>query len=296
MIKWNITSRRHPQLTTERFYYEWSVIHVALMLTNKSTVEVFKRYVQHFAYDPSMIPAAARLLPFHITGWQSFAEHWLEDLGQIPIAVGSADYKGRLHPHTFSDSAMELHLVEGTVIYERPDFKSGGVKLIHNLKPTMNMSMPQFSSYFADEHAPKVVGLLKDRGLRKYEIDRQLGLDPAQFKGTLFEKGGVDQYGGLEEFWFDSLSDAIAFGQDQEIRKALLDSYNNFVSAESSHSMYMAERVAFDFVTKEATPLPAILDPDSCEAKASYTDWQSFIPCLPTTSSTPQATAYRERP
>lgn len=295
MIKWNITSRRHPQLTTERFYWEWAVIHVALMLTNKSTMESFERYVQHFAIDSSLIPAEARLLPLHSMGWQSFAEHWIKGLDRIPVAVGSADYRGRLHPHSFSDSAMELHLLNGTCIYERPDFKSGGVKLIHSLKPHLNLSVPQFSEYLANVHAPKVVELLKDRGLRKYEIDRQLGLDPAQFKGTLFEKGGVDQYAGLEEFWFDSLDEAIAFGQDPEIHKALLDSYRNFVTVEASHSIYMTERVAFDFVTKEATARPAIMDPNSCEAKASYADWQCFLPSL-ASSESHQTNCYRERP
>jgi len=159
----------------------------------------------------------------------------------------------------------------------------------------MNMSVPQFSDYLANVHAPKVVELLKDRGLRKYEIDRQLGLDPAQFKGTLFEKGGVDQYAGLEEFWFDSLEDALAFGRDPEIRKALLDSYKHFTTVEASHSIYMTERVAFDFVTKEATPPPSILDPNSCEAKTCYDDWKCYLPSL-AKPEPHQGNCYRERP
>ena len=124
------------------------------------------------------------------------------------------------------------------------------------------------------------MALLKDRGLRKYDIDRQLGLDPAQFKGTLFEKGGVDQYAGMEELWFDSLEDALAIGQDPGIRAALEESYQAFTTIPSSHSMYVIERVAFDFVTKEGTPRPAIMHPESCESKACYTDWQNFVPAL----------------
>jgi hypothetical protein len=278
MIKWNITSRHKPGMSTERFYYEWSVIHVALMLTNASTIRAFKRYVQHFALQ--RIPADARILPQHAMAWESLAEHWLEGLEVIPSAVGSEDYRGRMHPHTFSDSAMELHLLKGTTIYQRPDFKSGGVKLVHTLRLRPQLGIEAFNETLSGSHAARVTGLLQHRGLRKYEVNRQLGLDPAQFRGTLFEKGGVDQYAGLEEFWFDSLEDALACGRDPRIRQALLESYAEFTAIEASHSMYVIERVAFDFVTSEATPLPAILNPDSCEARASCADWKSFLPAL----------------
>ena len=278
MIKWNITSRHKPGLTTERFYYEWAVIHVALMLTNASTIRCFRRYVQHYGFQE--IPAAARVLPQHAMAWESFAEHWLEGIEAIPPAVSSEDYRGRMHPHTFSDSAMELHLLQGTCVYERPDFKSGGVKLIHNLKAKPGMARVDFDAQFAGQHAPRVAALLEKRGLRKYEIDRQLGLDPGQFKGTLFEKGGVDAYAGLEEFWFDSLEDALAIGRDAATRAALLASYAPFVDVAASHSMYVVERVAFDFVTRAATPLPAIMDPSSCEARACQADWKAFLPAL----------------
>jgi hypothetical protein len=278
VIKWNITSRHKPGLTTERFFYEWAVIHVALMLTNASTIRCFRRYVQHFGFQE--IPAAARVLPQHAMAWESFAEHWLDGIEVIPPAVSSEDYRGRMHPHTFSDSAMELHLLQGTTVYQRSDFQSGGVKLIHNLKARPGISRTEFDEFLSRQHAPRVTALLGKRGLRKYEIDRQLGLDPAQFKGTLFEKGGVDAYAGLEEFWFDSLEDALAVGRDPAVRAALLESYGSFVDVPASHSMYVVERVAFDFVTPESTRLPAIMDPTSCEARACQADWKSFVPAL----------------
>jgi hypothetical protein len=278
MIKWNITSRHKPGMTTERFYYEWAVMHVALMLTNASTIRCFRRYVQHFAFQ--QIPADARVLPQHAMAWESFAEHWIEGLDAIPPAVSSEDYRGRMQPHTFSDSAMELHLLQGTTLYERSGFRSGGVKLIHNLKAKPGLARSEFEQFFCASHAPRVAALLKGRGLRKYELDRQLGLDPAQFKGTLFEKGGVDAYAGLEEFWFDSLEDALAVGRDPLVRNALLESYGMFTDIGACHSMYMIERVAFDFVSREATALPAVMDPASCEARASYADWKSFLPAL----------------
>lgn len=278
MIKWNITSRHKPGLTTERFYYEWAVIHVALMLTNVSTIRSFRRYVQHYGFQD--IPADARVLPQHAMVWESMAEHWLEGVEAIGSAVASEDYRGRMHPHTFSDSAMELHLLQGTTVYERGDFESGGVKVIHALKAKPGMTRADFDARFCDAHAPRVTELLDRRGLRKYEIDRQLGLDPSQFEGTLFERGGVDTYAGLEEFWFDSLEEALAVGRDPATRAALLASYDSFVDLACSHSMYVVERVAFDFVTREATRLPAIMDPTSCEARACQADWKAFVPAL----------------
>ncbi len=279
MIKWNITSKHRPDLTTERFYYEWSVIHVALMLTNPSTVRTFRRYVQHFAYVD--IPAEARLLPQHPEKWESFAEHWIDGLDSIGPSVRSEDYRGRMHPHTFSDSKMELHLLKGEVIWQRDDFNSGGVKLIHALKAKPGVTLDAFEADWCGRHLPLLAETLKGRGLRKLVADRQLRLDPSLFQGTLFEKGGVDQYAGLEELWFDGLQDALAIGADVAARSALAGSYGDCVDVAASHSMYVVERVAFDFVTPgESTPLPAVLTPGTAEARAAANDWTVFQPAL----------------
>jgi len=278
MIKWIVVSRPKPGMTTERFFYEWAVIHVALMFTNVAPFRSFRRYVQHFGFQD--IPAAARVLPQHALAWESFSEHWLEQIDDLGPAVSSEEYRGHMQPHSFSDSAMELHLLRGTPVYESPDFRSGGVKLIHSLKAGAGLSRDAFDEFLSERHAPRVSAMLAPRGLRKYEINRQLGLDASRFKGTLFEKGGVDAYAGVEEFWFDSLEEALAVGRDSSLRSTLLESYGHFVDVSSSHSMYVVERSVFDFVTREATPAPAILDPTSCEARACSADWKSYLPAL----------------
>lgn len=266
-------------MACERFFYEWAVMHVALMLTNANTMRSFRRYAQHFAF--AEIPADARLLPQHAMKWQSYAEHWLESFSDIVVACVAEDYRGRLQPHRFSDSVMELHLLRGESAYERPDFRSGGVKVIHSLMKRPGEETADFDERWTKQHVPAVIDALKNRGLRKYVVDRQLGLDPATFKGTLFERGGVDQYAGVEELWFDSLEDALAMGSDPGLRDALRSSYETFADVALSHSMYVIERVVFDFVTPgESTPPPAILTPTSCEAKASTDDWMVFWPAL----------------
>lgn len=279
MIKWNITSRHKPGMTTERFYYEWAVIHVSLMLTNPSTVRTFRRYVQHFAFVE--IPDAARLLPQHAEKWESFAEHWIDGLDAIPPSVRSEDYRGRMHPHTFSDSKMELHLLKGETVWQRDDFRSGGVKLIHALKSQPGQTLDAFEADWCGRHLPLLVETLRPRGLRKVVADKQLRLDAAMFKGTLFEKGGVDQYAGLEELWFDSLEAALAAGTDPAVRETLAASYARCADIAVSHSMVVIERVAFDFVTPgESTPLPAVLTPGTAEARAAAEDWKVFLPAL----------------
>jgi hypothetical protein len=47
MMKFTLASRHKDDGTRERFFYEWSIIHVGLMLTSPSVMKLFRRYVQH---------------------------------------------------------------------------------------------------------------------------------------------------------------------------------------------------------------------------------------------------------
>jgi len=48
MMKFTLASHHKDDGTRERFFYEWSIIHVALMLTSPSVMKLFRRYVQHY--------------------------------------------------------------------------------------------------------------------------------------------------------------------------------------------------------------------------------------------------------
>lgn len=279
MIKWTITSRHKPGMTTERFYYEWSVLHVALMLTNASTMRVFRRYTQHFAILG--VPGAVRLLPQHELAWESFAEHWIDRPEDILPSIQSEDYLGRMRPHSFSDSAMELQLLAGETIWERDGFRSGGVKVVNTLKRPEGMDQDAFEAEWAGRHAPAVVAALREKGLRKYVIDRPLRLESETFRTSLFAHGKVGQYAGTEELWFDDAASAARMGEDPALREALGEGYARLVDVPRSHSMYVVERVVFDFVTPgEAMPQAAVLDPASAEARASAGDWLVTAPAL----------------
>ncbi len=279
MIKWTITSRHKPGMTTEHFYYEWSVIHVSLMLTNPSTMRTFRRYAQHFGILG--VPGEVRVLPQHEMAWESHGEHWVDGTESIFASISGEDYRGRMQPHSFSDSAMELQLLEGETVFERQGFRSGGVKVLHVLKRPEALGQEAFEADWAGRHAPALVVALKDRGLRKYVIDRPLRLDAAAFLSSLFQHGKVGQYAGTEELWFDDLEWAARMGSDPGVRELLRSSYGQFVDLEKSHSMYFIERVVFDFVTEgEAMPPAAVLDPESLEARTSGGDWQVAAPAL----------------
>jgi hypothetical protein len=271
MIKFVIISRRKPGWTRERFFYEWAFIHVALMLQTLPSMQRFRRYVQHFGNID--LPAAHLLLPPPKMRWESFAEHWTETLN---TSVPGPEYSEQMQPHSFSDSAMEIAYLQGTCVYQRADFRSGGVKLIHRLAPLPGVGAHELMRRWREEHSPLVIESLKGRGLRKYELDVTCAVDEAEFrgnrKGTLFEAASIEPPLGFEELWFDTLDDALQLGKDAQLRARLEASYGRFVSLESSYSMVVNERVVFDFATPgELTPLPAVLDPASLEAQVFKT-------------------------
>ena len=51
MLKFMLASRSKPEHTKERYYFEWGIIHVALMVTTPTVVSTFRRYAQHFVPD-----------------------------------------------------------------------------------------------------------------------------------------------------------------------------------------------------------------------------------------------------
>ncbi len=50
MMKFMLAARRKPDETQEQYFYEWGIIHVALMITTP-LIAAFKRYVQHYSHQ-----------------------------------------------------------------------------------------------------------------------------------------------------------------------------------------------------------------------------------------------------
>src|ERR1039458_7189897 len=99
MLKFTLASRHMDEGTRERFFYEWSIIHVSLMLTSPSVMQLFKRYVQHFNIDG--VSGDMLVYRFAKEQWESFAEHWVETYQDVIDSVHNPDYIARMQPHKF---------------------------------------------------------------------------------------------------------------------------------------------------------------------------------------------------
>jgi hypothetical protein len=76
MIKFIITGRHKRDETQEIFFYNWGIIHVALMLTTPIVFQTFRRYEQHYTING--VSNAVLWHPLSAMGWDSMADHWLD--------------------------------------------------------------------------------------------------------------------------------------------------------------------------------------------------------------------------
>src|SRR5277367_6410834 len=123
MMKFILAARRKPEDTQERYFYEWGIIHVALMITNPSTQRAFQRYTQHFSINE--ISNDWLWHPLSPLAWGNMADHWLKSLDDLVASVHSLDYIQRMQPHKFGDSHFAIELTAGRVMYEDPKFANG---------------------------------------------------------------------------------------------------------------------------------------------------------------------------
>ncbi len=275
-IKFLICARRKREDTQERYFYEWGNIHVSLMLTTPEVMQVFKRYVQH--YSISGITSDMLVFPLSAMAWDNMADHWLDGYEDFLTSLHAESYVQRMQPHNFGDKEFVLALTTGDVMYEKPGFRSGGVKLVHWLKKKPGLSQCEFNAHWRERYAPVFLKAAEGHGLvRKYVRSEQLELDAEVFKGSLFEFGGVGAYAGVEEFWFKDVESLAQMRRNPAIYDAIIGGMAEFVDMENSFSMVTTERVVYDFVTpSELSPPPAVLNPDSLEARVvaqGYRGW-----------------------
>lgn len=276
MMKFTLASRHMDEGTRERFFYEWSMIHVALMLTTPTVPRVFRRYAQHFN-----IAAAAGdqlIYPLSPENWESFAEHWVENYEAFLESVSAQDYVLRMQPHRFGSHRFITALSSFSTVYEAPGFCSGGVKLIHFLKKEAAVSQDAFTAWMRTDRAATLQNTLGSKGfVRKIVHDTPAPIDPAVFKGTLFEMGSIGLYAGMEEIWLEDVNALGMLSRDRDVRAALAAGEKGMVNAPESISMLVCERLLWDFVTPgEQTPQPAILNPESLEALIDRQGYRDF--------------------
>jgi hypothetical protein len=246
MNKFLLVNRRKEGMTRERFRYEWGVVHVAVMLTTPSAMEIFRRYVQGYSLDG--VDGSALAYPLASEQWDGFASLSFETLGDLARSMQERDYLERARPHDFSDPAMVVELTGEDVIFDDLDApEEDVVKLVHFLRRAPGVSREQFAGAWRGDYAAAVTGAVGDgKGLvRKYVQNAALGLEGTQQEGSGYMLGMFGNYGGVEEFFFASRADFDAFTQDAEVRELLRERGAGLVDAAGSFSMVVTDRLRF---------------------------------------------------
>ena len=263
MIKFQLISRRRPGDTQEKYFYEWGIVHVALMITTPSVMRTFKRYAQHFTVNG--VDGRQLLYPLSEMAWDNFADHWLERPEDNLVPFRSDDYLQRMHPHNFGDANFVIEYLTETLRDETPGFEQGGVKLVHVVRSRAGLSPDEFAAAWRERHAAALLAAGASRPSRLVQ-NLHAEVDQETFKGTLFELAGVGGYAGIEELWFEDLEALLAFTQDDGVRAAVFSEAAP-VDPAGSFSLVVTERVVYDYTLgADSSPLPAVLDPASLEA------------------------------
>jgi len=103
-MKFILAARRKPEDTQEKYFYEWSIIHVALMITNPSTQRAFTRYAQHYTING--VSNALLWHPLSPMAWDNMADHCSISSRISRRSVRGEDYIRRMQPHKFGDSIL----------------------------------------------------------------------------------------------------------------------------------------------------------------------------------------------
>jgi hypothetical protein len=274
MLKFMLAARRRPDTSQERYFYEWGIIHVSLMLQTPSVMDSFRRYVQH--YSISGVSDEMLIYPLSPMAWDNMADHVVDDYEAIGIPFKDEDYPNRMQPHKFGDDAFAVELLDWETLYEEPGFYAGGVKLVHWLRKRPELSYEDFNSAWR-EHGKKMLETVPAGLIRKLVIDKHVPMDPAVFRGTLFEFGNVGHYAGVEEIWFRTVDEVASLRRDPVLYQALRESYGTFVAGDDTFSMVTTERVVYDFITPgHLSPKASVLIPGTLEYevdKQGYKGW-----------------------
>ncbi len=274
MLKFMLAAQRRPDTTQERYFYEWGIIHVSLMLQTPSVMDSFRRYVQH--YSISGIDNDMLIHPLSPMNWDNMADHVVDDYEAIGLPFMDQDYPNRMQPHKFGSDNFAVELLDWETLYEEPGFYAGGVKLIHWLRKKPELAYEDFNARWR-EHGKTMVQAAPKGLIRKLVIDKHVPMDPAVFKGTLFEFGNVGHYAGVEEIWFRTVEDLAMLRTSPDLYRTLRASYETFVADDDTFSMVTTERVIYDFFTPgHVSPKASVLVPGTLEYagdKQGYRGW-----------------------
>jgi len=242
-------------MSQARYFYEWGVVHTALMLTTPSVMKVFRRYVQ--CYRVNDVSNDVLVHPQSAESWDSIGVHYFTSPADMVESVTAPDYVARMQPHSFGESVFVFEFTTPEPAYDSgllpPD---GALKVVNFLKVREGLSAQEFNGIWREEHTPALLTLTAEPGLvRKYvrnpAYDLSAAMQDGTFHGTLFEHAKAGGYGGVEEIYVDDVSGLARLRQDEAIYPEIRASKSRFVDFDNSFSMVVAER----------EPFRAVLDP-----------------------------------
>lgn len=241
MNKFMLANRRKEGMTLDQFRYEWGVVHVAVMLTTPSALQIFRRYVQGYTLQDA--DGAGLAYPLNPDRWDGFAALSFETLDDFARSMEEPDYFDRAKPHDFSDPAMVLELTGEDVVFDELDApEEETVKLVHFLVRAPGVSQQEFARTWRNDHAPALLD--QGKGLvAKYVQNPALGLEGSVFEGSAYAQGVFGKYGGVEELFFASRADFDAFTADDGLRDLLRR--REIVDASASFAMVVSDRLRF---------------------------------------------------
>lgn len=108
------------------------------------------------------------------------------------------------------------------------------VKLIFLLRRQSHLSREEFQRYWREHHAPLVVARARALGVRRY-VQRHTVDEPANARMAA-ARGGVADFDGIAELWWDRARTLDAAGKEAAIRagRELLEDERNFIDLPAS--------------------------------------------------------------
>jgi hypothetical protein len=273
MMKFMLTNRRLKGMSHEEFNYQWGVVHVALMVTTPSAMQVFRRYVQGYAL--SDVSDDLLVYPQSDARWDGFATLSFEDMEAFMGALDEPDNNDRAKPHHFSAPEMIAQLTGEDVLHDALSLpEEQVVKLVNFFKRRDDVPLDEFHRLWREDHAP--LALAETDLVHRYVQNPALTFDEETFAGTPYGQGAFTLYAGVEELWVDGGEGLDQFAA--RLRDPLRESAGRFADPEQSFTMAVTDRLRFQSALDPTGASTVCWVPPGIEVRSTPGQWSAPVP------------------
>ena len=273
MMKFMLCNRRLDGMSPEEFNYQWGVVHVAIMVTTPSAMQVFRRYVQGYAL--SQVDDELLLYPRSAAAWDGFATLAFESMDAFMGSLAEQDYVDRAKPHVFSAPEMIAQLTGEDVLRDALDLpEERAVKLVHFLKRRDDVPLDEFHRRWREDHAARV--LAEPDLVHRYVQNPALNFDADTFAGTPYGQGAFTLYAGVEELWLDGAGGLEAFAE--RLRDPLRVGADAFADPAGSFTVVVTDRLRFASAPDPEGSSTMCWVPPGIEVRSTPGRWSAPVP------------------